>query len=265
MISRHPTTSTPTPQLPLARLIEIIVRIFSISSSTPPNPVTPPESYHLIIANIPSIHMEAVKLVDMLLHRLKRGYTYSIMLHLLNELLFVFSNGGKYNARVQVAVYHILHTLFELIGPTLQPKEGKAIHDVLSLACDDLILPPLPIIFTSKEPAKQAPMLLTQPTSTYKKRKTPTYTNRLNTPQASASHADNFLVPSAPSNRGLNEILLYPRLLAAAANVLCVVLRSIPSSIYWSELRSKIERTMILTKNVEGILSAVTYPRDSKK
>jgi len=162
-----------------------------------------------------------------------------------------------------LATYATLESLIKTSGNTFTIREGKPLNKIISTACDYLIPPPPPTISVSKEITSAQPkMLLTQPTSTYKKRKVPPNPNKSNTPQASTAHADNFLA----STSSIDNVVTYvPETHAIISSFLTTILSHIPPSILRSEIRSKIEQTVILSQNVDGVLAAVLFPSGSGK
>ncbi|KAK6353669.1 hypothetical protein TWF696_005631 [Orbilia brochopaga] len=264
----QPANFTPPLSIPLSPLINLLQRLFFIYPGIKPHPSAAPSTYHLLLAAYPTILQAAIPVVSTLVGRL---YTYSpsLAVEFLHPVAFI-STTSKDIIPVRILCYDVIAYLISLIGRTLSPKDVQPLLEVFSTACEDIIPPPSPVIITKEPVGSSGSMLLTQPattapTSTYRKRKAPTPQNKANTPAASSMHADQFLTPGGSSTNNTAAGPNDQPLVKAAKQLLTVALLNIQSAAIPSELRSRIERTMVLSAHAPGLLAAVLYPATKKR
>ncbi|KAK6502701.1 hypothetical protein TWF506_003276 [Arthrobotrys conoides] len=257
----HPTTFNPAPSIPLSPLISLLDRVFAVHPGIKPHPSAPPSTYHLLLTSYPTILLTAIPLIITIVTRASH-YSPSLPLQFLHPLTFTFTTSSKHHTPLKTLVYNTLSQVLSLVGRTLSPKDAQPLLEVFSSACEDIIPPPPPVIITKEPVSTPNSMLLTQPTSTYKKRKAPAPQNKANTPAASSMHADQFLKPSSSSSSASIE---ETPLIASAKTLLTTVLLTLPSPCIPSEIRSKVERTMVLSFHTPGLLAAVLYPSTKKR
>lgn len=258
----QPTSFNPAPSVPLSPLIALLDRLFAVHPGIKPHPSAPPPTYHLLLASYPTVLQSAIPLITTIVTRASH-YSPSLPLQFLHPLTFTFTTSSKHYTSLRTLVYTTVSQLLSFVGRTLSQKDVQPLLEIFSIACEDIIPPPPPVIITKEPVSTPNSMLLTQPTSTYKKRKAPAPQNKANTPAASSMHADQFLKPgsSTSSGSGVEETPL----IAAAKTLLTTVLLNLPSSCIPSELRSKLERTMVLSCHTPGLLAAVLYPSTKKR
>ncbi|KAF3217714.1 hypothetical protein TWF106_000259 [Orbilia oligospora] len=258
----HPTTFNPAPSIPLSPLVSLLDRIFAVHPGIKPHPSAPPSTYHLLLASYPTVLLSAIPLITTIVTRASH-YSPSLPLQFLHPLTFTFTTSSKHHTPLKGLVYTTLSQILSLTGRTLSPKDVQPLLEIFSSACEDIIPPPPPVIITKEPISTPNSMLLTQPTSTYKKRKAPAPQNKANTPAASSMHADQFLKPSSSSSS--SSIVEETPLILSAKTLLTTVLLTLPSPCIPSEIRSKLERTMVLSFHTPGLLAAVLYPSTKKR
>ncbi|KAK6496030.1 hypothetical protein TWF481_002057 [Arthrobotrys musiformis] len=256
----HPTAFSPAPSTPLSPLISLLDRLFAVHPGIKPHPSAAPSTYHLLLASYPSVLLSAIPLIATVVTRASH-YSPSLPLQFLHPLTFTFTTSSKHHVPLRTLLYTTSSHLISLVGRTLSPKDAQPLLEVFSSACDDIIPPPPPVIITKEPTSTPNTMLLTQPTSTYKKRKAPPPQNKANTPAASTMHADQFLKPTSSSSKDTEETPLA----TAAKALLTTVLLNLPPSSVPSEIRSKLERTMVLSSHTPGLLAAVLHPGTKKR
>ncbi|KAF3923668.1 hypothetical protein ABW21_db0209588 [Orbilia brochopaga] len=259
---------TPPLSIPLSPLINLLQRLFFVYPGIKSHPSAAPSTYHLLLAAYPTILQAAIPVVTTLVSRLY-SYSPSLALEFLHPVAFI-STTSRDIIPVRTLCYNTIGYLISLIGRTLSPKDVQPLLEVFSSACEDIIPPPAPVIITNEPVGNSGSMLLTQPatngpTSTYRKRKVPTPQNKANTPAASSMHADQFLMPNSSSADDTAAGLIDTPLVKAAKQLLTVALLNIQSAAIPSELRSRIERTMVLSAHSPGLLAAVLYPATKKR
>ncbi|KAF3107476.1 hypothetical protein TWF569_007908 [Orbilia oligospora] len=258
----HPTNFNPAPSIPLSPLVSLLDRIFAVHPGIKPHPSAPPSTYHLLLASYPTVLLSAIPLITTLVTRASH-YSPSLPLQFLHPLTFTFTTSSKHHTPLKGLVYTTLSQILSLTGRTLSPKDVQPLLEIFSSACEDIVPPPPPVIITKEPVSTPNSMLLTQPTSTYKKRKAPAPQNKANTPAASSMHADQFLKPSFSSSS--SSIVEETPLILSAKTLLTTVLLTLPSPCIPSEIRSKLERTMVLSFHTPGLLAAVLYPSTKKR
>ncbi|KAF3922233.1 hypothetical protein ABW20_dc0100773 [Dactylellina cionopaga] len=264
----QPTGFTPNPSIPLSPLISLLDRLFSVHPNTKPHPSFPPSTYHLLLAAYPVVLQHTIQLTATIVSRTS-NYCPSLALQFLHPIAFTFKT-AKYHILLRTQTYTALSHFLSLIGRTLSSKDTQPLLEIISTACEDIVPPPPPVIITKDPVSTPGSMLLTQPTSsgstsTYKKRKAPAPQNKSNTPAASSVHADQFLKPSNSSSLASGMSEEDTPLVREAKKLLTTVLLNVPSTSIPSEIRSKIERTMVLAGYSLGLLAAVLYPASKKR
>lgn len=257
----NPTTFNPAPSIPLSPLISLLDRLFAVHPGIKLHPSAPPSAYHRLLASYPTILLSAIPLITTITTRTSH-YSPSLPLQLLHPLTFTFTTSSKHHIPLKTLIYTAISHLLSLIGRTLSQKDTQPLLEIISTACEDIIPPPPPVIITKEPVATPNSMLLTQPTSTYKKRKAPAPQNKANTPAASSMHADQFLKPSSSSSPSNTE---ETPLITSAKTLLTTVLLTLQSQCIPSEIRSKMERTMVLSFHTPGLLAAVLCPSTKKR
>ncbi|EWC47718.1 hypothetical protein DRE_02918 [Drechslerella stenobrocha 248] len=265
----QPANFTPPIALPISPLISLLHRLFSIYPGTKPHPSAAVSTYQSLFAAYPNILKAAIPLISILATRIF-SYSPSLALEFLHPVSFI-SLTWKGDTTIRTLCYTTLSYLLPLIGRTLSQKDAKPLLDVLSMACEDIIPPPAPVIIMKEPVGPSGSMLLTQPTSTgststYRKRKAPTPQNKANTAAASSIHADQFLAPSSShSAHGLGGDPCDAPLVKAAKLLATMALLNLQATSIPSEIRSRIERTMVLSAHAPGLLAAVLYPATKKR
>ncbi|KAK6330595.1 hypothetical protein TWF718_002794 [Orbilia javanica] len=260
----HPTTFNPAPSIPLSPLVSLLDRLFAVHPGIKPHPSAPPSTYHLLLATYPTVLLSAIPIIATIVTRTSH-YSPSLPLQFLHPLTFTFTTSSKHHNPLRTLIYTSVSQLLSLVGRTLSQKDVQPLLEILSTACEDIIPPPPPVIITKEPVSTPNSMLLTQPTSTYKKRKAPAPQNKANTPAASSMHADQFLKPSASSSSSTSNSQGETPLIISAKTLLTTVLLTLPSACIPSEIRSKLERTMVLSFHTPGLLAAVLYPSTKKR
>ncbi|KAK6342245.1 hypothetical protein TWF730_001722 [Orbilia blumenaviensis] len=272
----HPitTVSNPAPSIPLAPLVALLDRLFAIHPGLKPSHLSPSSStsssspvvqpHLLLLGCYPVVLLSAIPLITTIATRTS-DFCPQLALQLLHPLAFSFTTGcSKTHSTLRPRIYAAVSHLLSLVGTTLSAKDTLPLLEIFSSAADDIIPPRPPVIITKEPvPSSSDSMLLTQPTSTYKKRKAPAPQNKANTPAASTLHPDHFLSPSSASSSPSS--VLFPSsektpAVAAAKALLTTALFKLPSTSIPSELRAKLDRTMVLSSHVPGLLAAVLYP-----
>ncbi|KAJ6263897.1 Pre-rRNA-processing protein rix1 [Drechslerella dactyloides] len=264
----QPANFTPPISIPLSPLISLLQRLCFVYPGIKTHPSAAPSTYHLLLAAYPNILQAAIPVISTLVSRLY-SFSPSLALEFLHPVAFI-STTSKDTVPVQVLCYHAISHFISLIGRTLSPKDVQPLLEVFSSACEDIIPPTAPVIVAREPDRSPGSMLLTQPTtatptSTYRKRKAPTPQNKANTPAASSIHADQFLTSGGSSTNNAAAQSDELPLVKAAKQLLTVALLNIQSAAITSELRSRIERTMVLSAHAPGLLAAVLYPATKRR
>lgn len=222
--------------IPVGQLVDLTTRILSVASSTAQtNAAVERAERELVFARLPELHRGALDLISTVVERLD-GLFAPFAFLLVEQVAHVFGE-GSWNVEVKMAVYCLLNSLLEKFGTGLAKATVHSIHPILAATCDDLLPPPLPATISNSaaKPGKQ---------------------QRNGNGDASGQnfHADAFL-SILPAGK-----FILPGLVLAAEILLATALAKLPSAHIRSELRTKIDRTAVLTRNTEAMLASVLFP-----
>lgn len=223
--------------IPVGQLVDLTTRIFSVAPSTAHiNAAVERAERELVFARLLELHRGALDLISIVVERL--GGLFSPFAFLLVEqIAYVFSE-GSWSAEIKMAVYCLLNSLLDKFGTGLAKVTVHSIHPLLAATCDDLLPPPPPLPATISTPIVKSG----------KQR------NGHGAASSQNFHADTFL-SVLPVGR-----FILPGLVSAAAILLATALTKLPTSQIRSELRTKMDRTAVLTGNTEAMLASVLFP-----
>ncbi|KAH8153820.1 uncharacterized protein LAJ45_01587 [Morchella importuna] len=234
--------STAQVSIPIGQLVDLTTRIFSVApSSAQINQAVERSEREYVFARLPELQCGALDLLATVLARLG-GLFAPFALMLVDQVAYVFAEQG-WNADVKTAVYTFLNALLEAFGSGLPKASVYALHPVLSSTCDDLLPPP---------PPAAAPTTTTNTTTAPGIGK-PKHTTANSAP--GSFHADAFL-----SILPTGGTFAHQGLVAAAETLLATALARLPTAYVRSELRTKMDRTAVLTGNTEAMLASVLFP-----
>lgn len=221
--------------IPVGQLVDLTTRVLSVASSTAQiNTAVERAERELVFARLPELHRGALDLISVVMKRLD-GLFAPFAFLLVEQVAYVFGE-GSWNVEVKVAVYCLLNSLLEKFGTGLAKATVHSIHPILAATCDDLLpLPPSAAISNSAaKPGKQ---------------------QRNGNGGASGQnfHADAFL-SVLPAGK-----FILPGLVLAAEILLATALAKLPTAHIRSELRTKMDRTAVLTGNTEAMLASVLF------
>lgn len=222
--------------IPVGQLVGLTTRILSVASSTAQtNAAVERAERELLLARLPELYRGALDLTSTVVKRLDRLFAPFAFL-LVEQVAYVFGE-GSWNMEVKMAVYCLLNSLLEKFGAGLAKATVHSIHPILAATCDDL-LPPPPSAAISNSAAK------------------PGKQQRNGNGDASGQnfHADAFL-SILPAGK-----FILPGLVLTAEILLATALAKLPSAHIRSELRTKMDRTAVLTGNTEAMLASVLFP-----
>lgn len=223
--------------IPVGQLVDLTTRIFSVAPSTAHiNAAVERAERELVFARLLELHRGALDLISTVVERL--GGLFSPFAFLLVEqVAYVFSE-GSWSAEIKMAVYCLLNSLLDKFGTGLAKVTVHSIHPLLAATCDDLLPPPPPL-----------PATISTPIAKSGKQR-----NGNGAASSQNFHADTFL-SVLPVGR-----FILPGLVSAAAILLATALTKLPTSQIRSELRTKMDRTAVLTGNTEAMLASVLFP-----
>lgn len=231
--------STAQVSIPVGQLVDLTTRIFSVAPSTAQiNPAVERTERELMFARLPELYRNGLNLVSTVVERL--GILFAPFAFLaVEQIAYVFGE-GSWNAEIKVAVYCLLNSLLDNFGTGLAKTTVHSIHPILTATCEDLLPPPPP------------PTVTTNLSTTTKSGKQQRNANGNTSGQN--FHADAFLsvLPT--------EKFTFPGLVAAAETLLATALAKLPTAHIRSELRTKMDRTAVLTGNTEAMLASVLFP-----
>lgn len=228
--------------VPLGQLVDLTVRIFGISPSTAEvNAAVERSERDILFARLPEVQGSALDLVAALVRRLGRQFA-PFSLAVIEQLVYLFGEAG-WDSGVRAGVYNLLTLLLDPFGTGLDKPTVHSIHLILQAACDDLMPLPPPAAATNLAPPQGK-------SGQGGKRK-----------NQQSVHADSFL-SSSSSHSELK--LALPGLVFAAETLIATSLARLPTAYIRSELRTKLDRTAILTCNSDAMVASVLFPAPQK-
>lgn len=230
--------STAQVSIPIGQLVDLTTRIFSVTpSNSQINAAVERAERELMFGGLPELHRNALDLISTVVERL--GGLFAPFTFLVVEQIAYVFDGGSWNAEIKMAIYCLLNSLLDNFGTGLTKATVHSIHPILTATCDDLLPPPPPLVATSNLPA----------TKSGKQQR-----NANGNTSGQNFHADAFL-SILPTNQ-----FALPGLTAAAETLLAAALVKLPTAYIRSELRTKMDRTAVLTGNTEAMLASVLFP-----
>lgn len=189
---------------------------------------------------LPDVHIASIEVLLALAHR-SQASTLALDSAIIDQVVWVFGS-EKDNGRVRATCYSIIATLLKRSGVALHKTTIDSLVPLVRSCCDDL-LPSEPI----HDPAKQTPGQAKA--------------NGNSQPQTT-SNADTFL----GSTKGMADCNAdFPGLQNAAHGLLPVLLTNIRAQFFSDSLRTRLDRTAILTQHKDAMVASVLNPPPSKK
>lgn len=243
---RCPTKGPVT--VPLGAIVDALSRVCLIARLSPKsqtwdqavetNPAIGREEKEELWTLLPQIHVAAMDLTLVMLRRLDQGML-PLVPELSDNLVRVFRSGMDV-ATVRAAGYLVLGDVLSLAGPTMSKPAVAMLEPLIAACCRDLL--------------QDAGYL--QPNS----RPVPTAQDPN---KSGVINADLFLQPSASAIG--QDLTLDPDHKAVAERLLPIILSNLPQQHLKPALRGLLDKTAILTRSREGMLSSVLHPyRDQR-
>lgn len=224
---------------PIGQLIDLTTRVFSVAPSAAQiNSAVERAERELVFARLPELQKGALDLLSTIVERID-GLFAPFTFLVVDQISYVFSE-QSWNTEIRTAVYTLLNSLLERFGTGWARNTVHSIHSILATTCDDLLPPPSPAATTNFSAVK----------GSGKQRSG----NNANGTNNQNFHADAFL-----SVLPMGKLAL-PGLVAAAETLLATALAKLPTAYIRSELRTKMDRTAVLTENTEAMLASVLFP-----
>ncbi|TGZ84063.1 hypothetical protein EX30DRAFT_362019 [Ascodesmis nigricans] len=230
------TPTTAQPAIPLPYFFDLTSRILSITSSSSSNPAVETTVRESLFSELPPLHADTFDLLTTVSRRLEKRLLPFIPT-LLDQVTYIFLEERTHSNRLRASTFTLLSTLITISGPAFQKPTVDALNPIFSGACDELIPPPAP----TPKPAQGAP----KQKASEKKQTT---------------HADNLLNTSSTIAKPYASIAT-----RAASTLITRTFQHIQPDHLRAELRSKMERTAVLTGNHEALLAAVLFPRSNAR
>ncbi|POR38746.1 Pre-rRNA-processing protein rix1 [Tolypocladium paradoxum] len=238
---RCPTKGPVT--IPVSNVMDAISRVCLIARLSPKsqtwdqaletNPAIAREEKEELWSVVPDIHVAAMELVLMTLRRLDKGML-PLVPEALDHLVRVFKSGMNIPA-VRKTGYRVLNGLVSLAGPTMSKTTVAMLEPLVAACCRDL----------------QQDAGFLKPTSK------PTPSSK-DSKKNGIANADLFLQPQASAAEEVFS--LDPDHKAAADSLLPMLLASLPQQHLRPTLRGLLDKTAILTRSRDAMLSSVLNP-----
>lgn len=183
---------------------------------------------------IPDIHMAALGLISIMLRRFGQGMI-PLVPEVLDHLVRVFKSGIA-NPTVRMTGYKLLNGFLSLAGPTMSKPTVGMLEPIIAACCRDL--------------QEDAGFLKPAPKAT---------TTTKNEPKKNGfANADLFLQPQASAAETLVHLDADHK--SAADELLPTLLSSLPQHHLKPTLRGLLDKTAILTRNRDAMVSSVLNP-----
>ncbi|KND87963.1 Pre-rRNA-processing protein rix1 [Tolypocladium ophioglossoides CBS 100239] len=238
---RCPTKGAVT--IPVGYVMDAISRVCLIARLSPKsqtwdqaldtNPAIGREEKEELWSVMPDIHVAAMELILMMLRRLDKGML-PLVPEALDHLIRVFKSGMNMPV-VRKTGYRVLNGLVSLAGPTMSKTTVAMLEPLVAACCRDL----------------QQDAGFVKPTSK------PAASSK-DSKKNGVANADLFLQPQASAAEEVFS--LDPDHKAAADNLLPMLLASLPQQHLRPTLRGLLDKTAILTRNRNAMLSSVLNP-----
>ncbi|KAH7378458.1 rRNA processing/ribosome biogenesis-domain-containing protein [Phaeosphaeria sp. MPI-PUGE-AT-0046c] len=190
---------------------------------------------------LPSIHVAAIEILLALFNRFQAS-TLPLDALIIDHLVWAFG-AEKDFVQIRTACYHAIAALLRRSGVGLSKATTDSLVPLMRMCCDDL-LPLDPNAASAKSTPSQ------------------TKTNGIASSQTSAN-ADTFLNNSSKTLADPTSSLLGLR--EAAWNLLPVLLANVRAQYLSDTIRSRLDRTCILTQHKDAMVASVLNPPPSKK
>ncbi|KAF1995120.1 hypothetical protein P154DRAFT_526599 [Amniculicola lignicola CBS 123094] len=246
--------SGPTPtavNVPVGPFLDLLTRILSLntpssvgtksfSHATKFNNQVSKEERENLWAILPHVHVAAIEVLLALLERCEDVTGADPAL--LDQLVWLFRS-EKANVYVRTASYVAFSRLLSRSGAALPKSSIDTLGVIIRACCDDLLPQDLVSTATSQPP-------------------TDAKTNGAGHKQQSTTNADEFLKSGLASQ---DRIAGFDGLKHAAFNLLPILLGCIRPQYLSDSLRTRMDRTAILSRHEEAMLASVMNPPPSKR
>ena len=233
------STST-TVSLPVSNILNLVNRTLaalpsSRSRSSRWRPEIGRDEREAVEIGLPQLHASAIRILSSLMSRMGSG-CMSLMQRVLEQILWVLDNEYEY-VGIRETTYSAMSQILQNDGLTLSSSYILPVCRSLRRCCEDLL--------PSNEPALQESEDQTSKSTV------------LSTAQSSATNADSYL--NSASKR-IEPTASPANVQAAAKSFLQLALTNLPRGFLSGSIRNRIDRTIILTGNKNGMLSSVMNP-----
>ena len=240
--------ATPTSMavaLPVGALLDLLNRVLSMlppsrGRNTRTNPEISREEREGLWVGLPLIHASAMELLSLQMSRFGHAFAPASYL-VFEEVLWVLENEHA-SSDVRRTTYELTSQILMLFGPSLPKTLSKPLSICIKLCCEDLL------------PSSE---------QTISRDAAPVATSKKPSQNGSATiNADSYLksLSNDPStSKSPTDVQ------AAAAILLPVLLTHLPPDFLSFSLRTRIDRTAILTQNKQAMLAGVSNPAMKRK
>lgn len=239
---RYPTKAPVV--IPVSALMDAISRVCLIARLSPKsqtwdqavetNAAIGREEKEELWSVIPEIHMAALGLISIMLQRFGQGMI-PLVPEVMDHLVRVFKSGIA-NPIVRMTGYKLLDGFLSLTGPTMSKPTVSMLEPIVAACCRDL--------------QEDAGFLKPAPKAT---------TTSKNEPKKNGfANADLFLQPQASAAETFVHLDAAHK--AAADELLPNLLSSLPQQHLKPTLRGLLDKTAILTRNRDAMVSSVLNP-----
>lgn len=248
---RYPTSAPVV--VPVGALMDAVSRVCLVARLSPKtqswdqavetNPAVSREEKEELWSVLPDIHISALGLLSALIHRFHHGIV-PLVSEALDHIVRVFNSGIAYG-RMRSLGYQLLDELLLLVGPTMSKSTVVMIEPLIAACCRDL---QEDAGFLKPAPKPSAPSSSTSSSSSSKN----------NTKMNSIANADLFLKPQVAADEDIVPLDAHHR--RAAGKLLVRLLASPPQHHLKPSLRGLLDKTAILTRSRDAMMSSVLNP-----
>ncbi|KAH7087478.1 rRNA processing/ribosome biogenesis-domain-containing protein [Paraphoma chrysanthemicola] len=243
------TTANPV-TLNIAVIVDLVTRLLSLTipgiggkalqnSVKANNQVSKEERENLWLL-LPGVHVAAIEVLLVLAQR-SRSSTLPLDSLILDQIVWVFA-AEKNNLQIRAACYHAVATVLQRSGAATPKSSIDSLVPLMRACCEELLPSDLPAAPTTETPGQAKA--------------------NGKTPSQVTANADSFLNSSkSPSTVSLP----FAGLQEAAHSLLPILLSSIRALYLSDALRSRLDRTAILTQHKDAMVASVLNPPPSKR
>lgn len=233
-------TTSAAVALPVSSIVSLFERVLSTlqsrwTRSSRMRPEIGRDEREGLELGVPQLHVSALRILSVLMSRMRSGFM-AMATRTLEQVLRVLEIEHMHD-KIRTASYTVVSQVVAEFGPTLPASCVKPISRCVKLCCEDL----LP---SHESQAQESWQLLSKGRTQSNGKK-------------SVNDADSYLETAATASKKPDTSV---DVLAAAEKLLILSLTNLPPGFLSIAVRTRVDRTAIMTKNNQAMLASVLNP-----